>query len=266
MSAPNNLLECKMEAITRVFAFEFNASSLVHGKSENDTFQVVTPTGARCSNVFVCGVLTEVNERGELVHARVADPTGGFDLIAGMDQRSPGEILRHLEPPRFVTVIGKPGISRSGGRTAIVVRPSAVREVDRAVRDTWVITTARLTLDRIMTLGAALDEGCVPPGFSDVCTHYKSSKDTLLEMACTVSNALEGTQEVQVSGGEVPDNISVLLELIRANSGQKGISVRDLAPLASAKGIGEAEMTRLVRHLLEEDECYQPSAGVIRLL
>ena len=108
--------------------------------------------------------------------------------------------------------------------------------------------------------------GCVSPGFSDVCTHYRSSKDTLLEMALTVGNALEGVQAVQASGGEVPDNISLLLEIIRANSGPKGIPLRDLAPLASAKGIGEVEMNRLIRHLLEEDECYQPSAGVIRLL
>jgi RPA family protein len=216
--------------------------------------------------VFVCGVLTEVNERGEVIHARVADPTGGFDLIAGRDQGSPGEILQHLEPPRFVTVIGKPGISRNGGKKAIIVKPSAVREVDRAVRDTWVITTAKLTFDRITTLCDALDAGCVPAGFPDICTHYQFSKDTLLEMACIVGNALVGTQEVQASGKEVPDNISLLLELIRANSGEKGIPVCDLASLASAKGIGETELIRLVRQLLEEDECYQPSAGVIRLL
>lgn len=255
-----------MEPIRRVFAFELNASSLFHGKSETDMFQVITPTGARCTNLLVCGVLTEVNERGKVVHARIADPTGGFDLIAGRDLGGPGEILTHLAPPRFLIVIGRPGLSRNGGRTGIVVRPSAIREVDRAVRDTWIITTARLTLERIVTLGAALDEGCVAAGLTDVYAHYQCSKDMLREMAGTVSRALDGVQTVEESGDAVPDNFSVLLEVIRANSGPKGISLRDLAPIASVKGIDEAEMTRLVRQLLEEDECYQPSAGVIRLL
>jgi hypothetical protein len=88
----------------------------------------------------------------------------------------------------------------------------------------------------------------------------------LREMAGTVSKALEGAQAVEGPDVAAPDNVAVLLEVIRANSGPKGISLRDLAPIANAKGIDEAEMTRLVRQLLEEDECYQPSAGVIRLL
>jgi RPA family protein len=255
-----------MEAFTRVFAFELNASSLVLERGEPDPYMVVTPGGARCSNVFICGVLTEVNERSDLLHARVVDPTGGFDVITGRDAGSPGEILRHLESPCFVTVIGKPRLSRNGGRLSVTVRPTAVREVDRMVRDTWVITTAKLTFERLRALDEAMDKGCISPGFSDVYGHYQSSKETLVQMARTVGEALTGVQAVQVVGEEIPDNTSVLLELIRVNSGPKGIPIGDLAPLANAKGISDAEVTRLVRRLLEEDECYQPSAGVIRLL
>jgi hypothetical protein len=194
------------------------------------------------------------------------DPTGGFDLITGRDQGGPGEILMHLEPPRFVAAIGKPRLSRNGGRSSVMVRISAVREVDRMVRDTWVITTARLTFERLRTLDAMMNASRISAGFSDVCTHYRCSKEKLVQMARTVGEALAGVQTVQDVGEEIPDHASVLLDLIRANSGPKGISLSDLAPLASAKGIGVAEMTRLVRLLLEEDECYQPSAGVIRLL
>jgi len=255
-----------MEAFTRVFALELNASSLVLEMGEPDAYQVVTPYGARCSNVFICGVLTEVNERSDLLHARVVDPTGGFDLITSHNAGGQGEILRHLVPPCFVTAIGKPRISRNGGIFSITVRPSAVREVDRMVRDTWVITTAELTFERLRALDEAMAKGCESTGFSDVCGHYKNSRETLVQMARTVYKALISVQAVKGVREEAPDNLSVLLELIRTNSGPKGIPLHDLAPLASMKGISDVELTRLVRRLLEEDECYQPSSGIIRLL
>ncbi|MDD1717185.1 MAG: hypothetical protein LUQ45_02915, partial [Methanoregulaceae archaeon] len=146
------------------------------------------------------------------------------------------------------------------------VRPTAVREVDRMVRDTWVITTAKLTFERLRALDEAMARGGKLTGFSDVCGHYKNSKKNLVQMARTVCKALISVQAVKEVREEAPDNKSVLLELIRANSGPKGIPIHDLAPLASMKGISDAELTRLVRRLLEEDECYQPSSGVIRLL
>lgn len=85
-------------------------------------------------------------------------------------------------------------------------------------------------------------------------------------MARTVYKALISVQAIKGVREEVPDNLSVLLELIRTNSGPKGIPLHDLAPLASMKGISDVELTQLVRRLLEEDECYQPSSGIIRLL
>ena len=134
------------------------------------------------------------------------------------------------------------------------------------VRDTWVITTAKLTFARFRALDEAMDQGYISTGFSDIFGHYPSSKETLVQMARTVGEALSGVQAVLGVREEVPDNTSVLLELIRANSSPKGIPIRDLGPLARAKGINDAELTRLVHRLLEEDECYQPSASVIRLL
>ncbi len=255
-----------MEAFTRIFSFELNASSLVLGRGETSAYQIVTPGGAWCSDVFMCGVLTEVNEGSAGVHARVVDPTGGFDMITTREPGSPGEILKHLEPPCCVSVIGKPRLSSNGGRKSITVKPTTIRQVDRIARDTWMITTTKLTLERLNAMVEVVNNKAKSAGFRDVCGHYQCSKEKIIRMARTIDEALTGIEAVHGIREKVPDNKTVLLELIRVNSGPRGIPMRDLSPLANAKGINDTELTRLIRSLLEEDECYQPSAGVIRLL
>ena len=44
---------------------------------------VVTPGGAWCRSLYLCGALTEVAEIADVLHCRLADPTGAFDIVAG---------------------------------------------------------------------------------------------------------------------------------------------------------------------------------------
>jgi RPA family protein len=59
-------------------------------------------------------------------------------------------MLRDLEPPAYVAVVGKPRTYETDeGDVNVSVRPESITEVDESTRDRWVIETAERTIDRI---------------------------------------------------------------------------------------------------------------------
>jgi hypothetical protein len=96
--------------------------------------------------------------------------------------------------------------------------------------------------------------------------HYHMGTAQITSLVAMVEEALSKVEFVP--GGEIklPDPREVLLELIKVNSGPKGISISELVPLAAGKGIREDQVIHTVRRLVEEDECYQPAAGAVKLL
>jgi RPA family protein len=149
------------EVAKRVFAKEFNASSLTF-KESDDQFApayVLTPTGAKCNRIFIVGTLTEkenIGEEQESWRARVTDPTGAFVLYASQYSPEAAQALSDLEAPEFVAVIGKPRVFKTQeGEVLVSVRPEAVLPVDVETRDQWVLDTINATADRL----AALKEG-----------------------------------------------------------------------------------------------------------
>ncbi len=258
-----------MQTVCRVFAREFNGSTLSmeeHKGSGNTAGAVVTPGGALCSRVFLAGALTEVEDRKTAgVHARVADPTGTFELRTGPKRLDAAAALLAITPPAFVAVIGEAALFRTPTVTPFI-RPDEITRVDRAVRDTWVIVTAANTLSRLECLKEAL-RGCpADPVLRAAVNHYRTTPSELRRLALAAKEALSQVREVPGGPLAASDPAVVILGLMKGLSDRKGIAVEELAALAAPLGLDERQVAKGVAQLLRDDECYQPSPGVIRLL
>ncbi|MBX0322496.1 DNA-binding protein [Halomicroarcula sp. F13] len=144
------------EVARRVFAREFNDASYTFKESDDDRapVYVLLPTGQRANRVFLVGTLTEtedVGEDSEYWQGRVVDPNGDtFFMYAGQYQPDAASMLRELEPPAYVAVVGKPRTYETDeGDVNVSVRPESISQVDEATRDRWVVETAERTLERI---------------------------------------------------------------------------------------------------------------------
>ena len=143
------------EVAQRVFAREFNDAGYTFKESDDERapLYLLLPTGARANRVFFVGTLTEtedVGEESEYWRGRVVDPTGTFFVYAGQYQPEAASALRELEPPEYVSVVGKPRTYETDdGSINVSVRPESITPVDASTRDRWVVETAARTLDRI---------------------------------------------------------------------------------------------------------------------
>jgi len=142
----------------RVFAGEFNDAGYTFKESDDERAPIylLLPTGARANRVFVVGTLTEkedIGEDSEYWRGRVVDPTGTFFVYAGQYQPDAAAMLRDLEPPAYVAIVGKPRTyepeDSEEGDVLVSLRPESITVVDTDTRDRWVVETAERTLDRI---------------------------------------------------------------------------------------------------------------------
>ena len=150
------------EVARRVFAREFNDAGYTFKESDDERAPVYSllPTGERANRILAVGTLTEtedVGEDSEYWRGRVVDPTGTFFIYAGQYQPDATNVLREVETPNYVAVVGKPRTYETDeGDTNVAVRPESITVVDSETRDRWVTETAQRTIERIE---AAEEEG-----------------------------------------------------------------------------------------------------------
>jgi Uncharacterized protein conserved in archaea len=204
------------EVAQRVFAAEFNDASYTFKESDDDRAPVylLLPTGERANRVFVVGTLTEtedVGEDDEYWRGRIVDPTGTFFAYAGQYQPEAASMLRDLEPPAYVAVVGKPRTYETDeGDVNVSVRPESITEVDAATRDQWVVETADRTLDRIDAVDDAGNEYArmASEEYGDDATAYT---DTVvaglksLESTDELDGGVEETKQNNDDATVVPD-------------------------------------------------------------
>ena len=149
------------EVARRVFAGEFNDATYTFTESDDERAPVylLLPTGERVNRVFVVGTLMETEDVGddsEYWQGQVIDPNGDrFYMYAGQYQPDAASMLRELEPPAYIAVVGKPSTYETDdGEVNVSLRPESITEVDAAVRDRWVVETAERTLDRVRAFQA----------------------------------------------------------------------------------------------------------------
>jgi RPA family protein len=152
------------EVARRAFASEFNDASYTFKESDDERAPVyaLLPTGERANRVFFVGTLTEKEDIGddnEYWRGRIVDPTGTFFVYAGQYQPDAAGMLRDLEPPEYVSVVGKPRTYETDeGDVNVSVRPESITVVDADVRDRWVAETADRTIERIQSFDPEASE------------------------------------------------------------------------------------------------------------
>jgi RPA family protein len=187
------------EVARRAFAGEFNDATHTFKESDDDRapLYALLPTGARANRVFFVGTLTEtedVGEDSEYWQGRVVDPNGDtFFVYAGQYQPDAASMLRDMEPPAYVSVVGKPRTYETDdGEVNVSVRPESITAVDENTRDRWVVETAERTLDRIEAFQDADDD----PAVDEYVAMAKEAYDLPVEnYRRAVVSALEGLEE-----------------------------------------------------------------------
>jgi RPA family protein len=257
-----------MEGAVRLFAGEFSQSTLtVPGEDEKSAAWVVTPSGASCRQVFLAGALVEVQEQGDMLSARVADPTGGFDLVCGGKNTSLAQSIGKIPLPSFVSLSGQARLFRKEGKTVLTIRPDQIHVIDRRIRDQWVITTAIATLARIRLMHNALQGTCTDSRILQAYAHYSLTPGDLGRLADMVAGALSGVRPLLETGGAVQeDTRGMVMEFIRSASGPRGIAIEEILEMARLRAVSKEAVLSAIESLIVEDECYQPQKGYVKPL
>jgi uncharacterized protein len=278
LSGTDYILKCRpdkdldtMEGAVRLFAGEFSQSTLtVPDEDERSAAWVVTPLGGYCRQVFLAGALMEVKDLGDMLSFRIADPTGGFDLVCGGSNTALAESIRKIMVPSFVSVAGRAQLYRKEGKTVLTIRPELVHVIDRYVRDRWVITTGMATLARLKLVYRAMHGSCTDTWITRACAHYSLTYEDLGEMASMVEGALASVRPLQETDTThtivQADPQKIVMEFIRATRNPRGVAVEDIIEMAQLKAISKEAVLAAIEALIVEDECYQPQKGFIKPL
>ena len=257
-----------MEGAVRLFAGEFSQSSLtVPGEDDKSAPWVVIPSGGYCRQVFIAGALVEFQEQGDMLFARLADPTGGFDLVCGGKNTALAELFRKIPVPSFISVSGRAQLYRKEGKAVLTIRPDQVQIIDRSVRDQWVITTAIATLARLRLMHQALKGPCTDSRILQACSHYSLTLKDLQDMAGIVAGALTSVRSfVEMEGPVQTELREMILEYIRTTSGPLGVTVEQILDMTRLKAVPPERVLAAIESLIVEDECYQPQKGYVKPL
>lgn len=256
-----------MEAAKRVFAGEFNLSNHIsESEGSPGRVNIITPSGARCTRVFLVGACTEVRESSGGLRLRVADPTGAFHLFAGREYPLVFNIIKEIKPPEFIAVRGDIQRIVNKGSQILAVRPESVAVVDRAVRDLWVLRTVEITIQRLETLYEVLHQQRRERTMELAVQHYQTDDTRIREIALMVNSALR-TVKTQPDTHHLPlDPSSTIISILRENSGSRGMSIEQIRNQGIRRGLGEVTLDKVIAELLAEGDCYTPSTGYIKLL
>ena len=256
-----------MEGAVRVFAGEYGGSTLsIQDSATGKPAWVVTPGGALCRLLFLSGALTEVTEIGDMVHARIADPTGVFNLAIGGRNNTLADTFRKLPVPSFVTVVGRAQMYLKNDRALLTVRPDHVLSVNRRVRDQWVLVTAKATLERLHRMNLALQGKETDERILAAVRHYAITKMRLGELAQMAESAVQTVCLVEGEASPQPDMRTQVMALVNAGSGPRGVAVESIIEQAAVNGVSRESVLAAIESLIADDECYQPQKGYIKQL
>ncbi len=257
-----------MEGTARVFAGEFSRSTLsAPGDDPGFPPAVITPGGAWCHLMYLAGALTEINDSGDMIRCRVADPTGAFDVVTGGRSTAIAETFRKIPVPSFVSLTGQAQIYQKNHDVSLSVRPEYVRVIDRSTRDQITLGTAESTLGRLEKLYLALEGQCTDTLVISAYRHYAVTAAGLEDLLLMVEGAVRSTCPAGINPLQIrPDARALVLELMQAQNGPRGLAVEEIIGTASLRGLPKDAVLSAIESLIVEDECYQPQKGFVKLL
>ena len=248
-----------MEPAGRVFARDFSAAR--HTVDSGDGSYVVTPTGAWCRRLFIVGALTEKKGSGDVMQARIADPTGTFRVTADWQSPDAVETLGYIKPPAFVAVTCRATLTGSGSRAYGVLDAEAINVVNRTVRDHWVLATAGAMLDRLEALRGGGDERA-----ATALRLYGTTDEDIRDMAGMVRTALASVRHIAPGDIEPVIGRDLLLTALGDEGGARGIGLDDAVAAGVRSGLSARDAKSALEELIAAGECYLPTSGMIKLI
>jgi uncharacterized protein len=287
------------EVAWRLFAGEYNDANLeIPGTGERAPSYVVTPLGAKVNRIFVVGVITDVENVGTdmqpMWRARVADPTGTFQVYAGQYNPEAAAVLSKLKPPVFGAIVGKSRVySPEPGRVYTSIRPEVVKEVDESVRDFWILEACRSLKKRLdaaaeaqkmdpVTKEALLKVGvkeAIADGLVQASTHYGlgelSRYTAMLAEAlryllpefreAAPSEAVPEVREAPAKAAEPEepdaDEEKVIAVVASLDRDGKGAPWEGILDAASKAGVTKEHLEEAINSLLDKGLIYEPVLG-----
>ncbi|WP_135666827.1 RPA family protein [Halorhabdus rudnickae] len=182
------------EVAKRMFATEINDATHTFKESDEERAPVyaLLPTGDYANRVFFVGTLTETqdvgNDDSEYWQGRITDSDETVFVYAGQYQPQAAALLREIEPPAYLSVVGKPRTYETDdGDINVSLRPENLAIVDEETRDAWMTETAQRTLDRIERFRA--DD---PDEYVNMAKEqYDESVDTYRQTVISAMQSLE---------------------------------------------------------------------------
>lgn len=184
----------------RVFAGEYNMSghTFKEGSGDNSPNFLTLPSMEKANRVFFVGTITEKEDVGSddaYWRAEINDSTGTFYVYAGQYQPEAAAMIRSIETPAYVAVVGKPNtFENEDGEMLISVRPEHIFTIDEAFRDKWILDTAESTLNRLDNLKDLTSEDIVDENF-DVFNLY--GDEVVEDVRDVVIDALDNLEETR---------------------------------------------------------------------
>lgn len=256
-----------MEGAGRIFAGEYQKARCSRADSGEGSPVLLTPGGMVCRLLFLSGTLTEKKQNGtELFYGRVADPTGVFELRKFRPDTELLASLSTIGSPAFVTVLGQARAGSPSSHAVPFVELIEIREVDRRIRDTWIIRTAEITFERLSLMKELIGSGRGEGPLALAASEFGMTDPALRDLAAMACRALGQVASSSGSPAADPGVKERILGMIRESAGKKGLPLADLIELAGRSGIDQAAVREALRALLEEDECYQPAREVYKPL
>lgn len=198
----------KREVARRVFAKELMSSTYtIRDESEKSPLYVLTPLGLKCNRVFIIGVLTEKEERGEdgnIYRIRVIDQTGSFIGYVGKYQPEAYEALEEIDTLTLVALTAKVRVFEGDMRKFVTLRPETISIADPESRDYWVIETAIQTLERIreMEKGESETAKLAMEVYNTDLEEYKRAVKEAVERVMEDYGEFESEEEMLEEEGE----------------------------------------------------------------
>ncbi len=257
-------------------------------------------------DILVCGVLTDIkrNNRGIVLSARVADPTGVFLLNFGNDRADCARVISGMEIPSFVCVYGEVvgfgGSDRfvglggtDGGRKAALfkdraavspksdgcdcmIHPYSVSPSTKENRVRWVLQTADETAERTESLlaGAERLSDAGRKAAAEICAMAESAVIAVSLMpSATGEDGAAGSEGSGVDGAGITGDGSseenadeLILSIIEENSTKKGILRDDFYNICKERNIPREKADESINRLLEDGSLYLPKGGYIKIL
>jgi RPA family protein len=227
----------RREVARRVFAAEFDLAdeSLRVGDGDRAPTYVVSPGGAWMNRIFTVGVLTEQADvsSGEMIRARIADPTGAVVTYAGQYQPSAAARLEQANVGTMLALTGKARTYQpdDGDATYTSIRPETVTVVDGGTQQQWIVDTALATLQRIDLLA-----GLSAAGLPSVDVEDIAAGDTLDDR---VIGAVAALHRYAPGLGFLEQLRELSVEALELVSGDRdAVSEVQLSVSAEASGLG----------------------------